>query len=322
MKSMIVRTALLAVTLALAAPHAQAADYPTRSVRFLVGFAPGGGTDVLARLIAQQLTQKWDQPVVVENRPGATGKIAEEVLAGAAPDGYTLLMVNNSFTINAGDRKLTYDPAKAFTPIVRPAMTPDVLVANPAALKVRNMKELIALAKAEPDKLFYGTPGDLSPPHMEMELLKKMAGVNITHVPYSGSGPAMLGVLKGDIQLTFASVQGSLGSIETGKLYPIAISTAFRSPRLPDVPTIAESGVPGYDGGGAWYGVLAPAGLPPDILARINADIVATIKSPDVQRQLGEQGFITIADSPADFAQFVQKDTAKWEDLLKTIGKK
>jgi len=157
---------------------------------------------------------------------------------------------------------------------------------------------------------------------MEMELLKKMAGVSITHVPYSGSGPAMLGVLKGDIQLTFASVQGALGSIETGKLVPIAISTTFRSPRLPNVPTIAESGVTGYDGGGAWYGVLAPAGLPPDVIAKINADILAAIKSPEVKQKLDEQGFVTIGDSPAEFASFVQKDTAKWDDLLRSIGKK
>jgi tripartite-type tricarboxylate transporter receptor subunit TctC len=301
----------------LAVQPARAADYPNRPVRFLVGFAPGGGTDVLARLIAQHLTQRWGQPVVVENRPGATGKIAEELVATSPPDGYTILMVPSAFTI-IGDRKPAHHPAKAFTPIVRPAMIPDILVVNPAILKVSSLKELIEMAKADPKRFFYGTPGEYSPPHMESELIKKMAGVNFTHVPYSGSGPAMLAVMKGDIQMTFASVQGSLGAVESGKLQPLAVSTTFRSARLPNVPTVAEAaGLPGYDGGGSWYGVLGPAGIPPDIVDKINRDMVAVTKSPEVQKILADQGFVTIADTPAEFAEFIQKDIAKWDDLIK-----
>jgi tripartite-type tricarboxylate transporter receptor subunit TctC len=296
---------------------AQAADYPTRSVRFLVGFAPGGGTDVLARILAQQLSQRWGQPVVVENRPGATGKIAEDMVATSPPDGYTIIMVPSAFTI-MGDRKATHHPAKDFTPIVRPAMIPDILVVNPALLKVGSLKELIDMAKADPKKFFYGTPGEYSPPHMETELIKKMAGVNFTHVPYSGSSAAMLAVMKGDIQMTFASVQGSLGAIESGKLQPLAVSTSFRSARLPNVPTVAEAaGLAGYDGGGSWYGVLGPAGIPPDIVEKINRDMVAVTKSPEVQKLLAEQGFVTIADTPAEFKQFIATDIAKWEDLNK-----
>jgi tripartite-type tricarboxylate transporter receptor subunit TctC len=301
----------------LAAPAVWGADFPTRPVRFLVGFAPGGGTDVLARIIAQQLSQKWGQPVVVENRPGATGKIAEELVATSPPDGYTILMVPSAFTI-VGDKKPTHHPAKAFTPIVRPAMIPDILVVNPAILKVGSLKELIEMAKADPKRFFYGTPGENSPPHMESELIKKMAGVNLTHVPYAGSSAAMLAVMKGDIQMTFASVQGSLGAIESGKLQPLAVSTAFRSARLPNVPTVAEAaGLPGYDGGGSWYGVLGPAGIPKDVVNKINADMVAVTKSPEVQKMLAEQGFVTIADSPTEFAQFIDKDIAKWDELQK-----
>ena len=313
---------LALLALAVAGP-AESADYPNRTVHLLVGFAPGGGTDVLARVIAQQLTQKWGKSVVVENRPGATGRIAADLVANAAADGYTILMVNNSFTINPGDGKPGFDPAKAFTPIIRPAMTPDVLVINPTMLKVHTVKEMLAIAKADPQRLFYGTPGDLSPPNMEMELLKMMADVNITHVPYSGSGPAMVGVIKGDIQMTFASIQGSLGSIEAGTLQALAISTAFRSPRLPDVPTVAESGeITGYDGGGAWYGVLGPAKLPPDVLAKIHDDIVTVIKSAEVQKTLSDQGFIVIADSPEEFTQFIHKDVSKWDDVLKAMHRK
>lgn len=309
---------IITLGLLLGGQTAKSAGFPDHPIRFLIGFAPGGGTDVLARLIAQHLTEKWGQSVIVENRPGADGTIAEDVLVHSPSDGYTIMMTNNNLTVTPSEHKLGFDPAKDFTAVVLAARAPDVLVTNPASLKIDSVKELIALAKAKPGQLNYGSTGIGGPPYLEMELLKKIAGVNISHIPYQGSAPATVALLSGEIQMTFSSIQGSLANIKAGKFKALAVSTSFRSPTIPDVPTVAESGdLPTYDGGGSWYGVIAPANVPQDVLTKLHDDIVTIIKSPDVQKTFSEQGFLTVANTPQDFAQFIKQDIPKWSEFFK-----
>jgi tripartite-type tricarboxylate transporter receptor subunit TctC len=298
--------------------HAQ--DYPSKAVRFLVGFAPGGGTDTLSRLIAPHLNTLWGQPVVVENRPGADGSIATELAARAAPDGHTIVMVTNAHTITPFQRKLGYDPVKDFAPVTLVASTPNLLLVHPS-LPVRTLKELIALAKRRPGELSFGSSGTGTSPYLAMELLKQMAGIDMVHVPYKGSGPAVLALVGGHLQLMFGSITSTLPHVQANRLRAIAVSSSSRLPAAADVPTVAESGLPGFEAR-TWYGVLAPARTPTEIVRKIGSDIAAVLRQPDVVGFLGKSGFDAVGNSPEEFLSIIRSDMEKWGKVIRGGSKR
>jgi tripartite-type tricarboxylate transporter receptor subunit TctC len=302
-----------ALTMAVAGVHAQ--DYPSKPVRFLVGFAPGGGTDTLSRLVAPHLTTLWAQPVVVENRPGADGSIATELAARAAPDGYTIVIVTNAHTITPFQRKLGYDPVKDFAPVTLMASTPNLLLVHPS-LPVRSLEELVALAKRRPGELSFGSSGTGTSPYLAMELLKQMAGIDMVHVPYKGSGPAVLALLGGHLQLMFGSITSTLPHVQANRLRAIAVSSSSRLPAAPEVPTVAESGLPGFEAR-TWYGALAPARTPAQIVQKIATDIGAVLRQPDVAGFLAKSGFDPIASSPEEFVSIIRSDMDKWGKVIR-----
>src|SRR5512144_2335881 len=268
------------------AAGAWAQDYPTKPIRIVVPFPPGGATDLLARAVAQRLTEKWGQAVLVDNRPGAGGNIGSELVAKSAPDGYTLEMGTvGTHSINASlYAKMPYDHVKDFVPIILVAGVPNVLVVNPA-LPVNSVQELVAYAKANPGKLNFASSGNGTSIHLSGELFKVMAGVQMTHVPYKGSAPALQDLIGGQVQLMFDNLPPSLPQIKAGKLRALAVTTATRSPALPDLPTIAESGLPGFEAS-SWFGIVAPAGTPPAIVAKLNAEVAKWLASPEAQEKL------------------------------------
>ncbi len=298
--------------------HAQ--DYPSKAVRFLIGFAPGGGTDTLSRLIAPHLNTLWGQPVVVENRPGADGSIATELAARAAPDGHTIVMVTNAHTITPFQRKLGYNPVKDFAPVTLVASTPNLLLVHPS-LPVRTLKELIALAKRRPGELSFGSSGTGTSPYLAMELLKQMAGIDMVHVPYKGSGPAVLALVGGHLQLMFGSITSTLPHVQANRLRAIAVSSSSRLPAAADVPTVAESGLPGFEAR-TWYGVLAPARTPTEIVRKIGSDIAAVLRQPDVVGFLGKSGFDAVGNSPEEFLSIIRSDMEKWGKVIRGGSKR
>jgi len=298
--------------------HAQ--DYPSKAVRFLVGFAPGGGTDTLSRLIAPHLNTLWGQPVVVENRPGADGSIATELAARAAPDGHTIVMVTNAHTITPFQRKLGYDPVKDFAPVTLVASTPNLLLVHPS-LPVRTLKELITLAKRRPGELSFGSSGTGTSPYLAMELLKQMAGIDMVHVPYKGSGPAVLALVGGHLQLMFGSITSTLPHVQANRLRAIAVSSSSRLPAAADVPTVAESGLRGFEAR-TWYGVLAPARTPTEIVRKIGSDIAAVLRQPDVVGFLGKSGFDAVGNSPEEFLSIIRSDMEKWGKVIRGGSKR
>ncbi len=301
---------------------AQAPAYPSKPIRLVVPFPPGGATDILAREVAQKLTEAWGQSVVVDNRPGAGGNIGAELVARAAPDGYTLLMGTvGTHAINASlYAKLPYDHVKDFAPVILVAGVPNVLVVNPA-LPVNTVAELIAYAKANPGKLNFASSGNGTSIHLSGELFKVMAGVQMTHVPYKGSAPAVADLISGQVQLMFDNLPPSLPQIKAGKLRALAVTSATRAPALPDVPTIAEAGLPGFEAS-SWFGVLAPAGTPPAIVARLNAEIAKWLASPEAREKLSKQGANAAGGSPEDFAKHIAAETTKWAKVVKDSGAK
>ena len=309
-----------ALTCALAlGPTAAQADFPDHPVHWIVGFSPGGGADAMARLVGQRLSQKWGQQVIIDNRPGADGVIAGEVVAKSAPDGYTIDFATTNHTVTPSEHKLNYDPIKSFAPVVLMGSHPDVLLVNPS-LPANSVKDLVALAKTKPGQLNYGSTGPGGGPYMEMEILKQRAKINIVNVTYKGVAPALVATLAGEVPMTFGAVDASFEQVKAGKLRALAVTSNVRVPVLPDVPTLAEAAdLPGFNEG-TWYGVIAPAGTPADIVHKMNRDIAEIIKSPDVQKQLFSQGFVTVADTPEEFGQFLRQDMAKWAALLKSLG--
>jgi tripartite-type tricarboxylate transporter receptor subunit TctC len=303
---------------AMTSVHAQ--DYPSKTVRFLVGFAPGGGTDTLSRLIAPHLNTLWGQPVVVENRPGADGSIATELAARAAPDGHTIVMVTNAHTITPFQRKLGYDPVKDFAPVTLVASTPNLLLVHPS-LPVRTLKELVALAKRRPGELSFGSSGTGTSPYLAMELLKQMAGIDMVHVPYKGSGPAVLALVGGHLQLMFGSITSTLPHVQANRLRAIAVSSSSRLPAAPDVPTVAESGLPGFEAR-TWYGVLGPARTPAEIVQKIASDIGAVLRQPDVVGFLAKSGFDAVGSSPEEFVSIIRSDMEKWGKVIRGSSKR
>ena len=296
--------------------------YPTKPIRIVVPFPAGGTTDVLARAAAQKLAETLGQPAVVDNRPGAGGNIGAELVAKSAPDGYTLLMGTvGTHAINPGlYPKLPYDHVKDFAPVILVAGVPNVLVINPA-LPVNSVQELIAYAKANPGKLNFASSGNGTSIHLSAELFKTMAGVQMTHVPYKGSAPALQDLVGGQVQLMFDNLPSSLALIKGGKLKALAVTSATRAAALPDVPTLAESGLPGFEAS-SWFGLLAPTGTPPPVIARLNGEIAKWLATPEAKEKLLAQGANAAGGTPEDFARFITAETAKWQKVVKESGAK
>jgi len=326
MKKLFRWTALLAgLTLAAVgaspAVHAQAV-YPSKPVRLVVPFPAGGTTDILARAAAQKLSEAWGQQVIVDNRPGAAGNIGSELVAKSAPDGYTLLMGTvGTHAINSSlYAKMPYDHVKDFTPVILVAGVPNVLVVTPD-LPVKTVAELIAYGKANPGKLNFASSGSGTSIHLSGELFKVLTGVQMTHVPYKGSAPALTDLMGGQVQLMFDNLPSSLALIKGGKLRAIAVTSLNRAPALPDVPTVAESGVPGFEAS-SWFGILAPAGTPHDVVTKINGDVTKWLASPEAKEKLLAQGANAAGGTPEDFAKHIQAETAKWARVVKESGAK
>jgi tripartite-type tricarboxylate transporter receptor subunit TctC len=307
--------ACAAAAAAIAAPAA-AQEYPARPIRIIVAYTPAGATDILARAVGQKMRENWGQPVIVDNRPGAAGNIGTEIAAKAAPDGYTILMATaGTHGINPGlYRKLSWDP-KDFTAVSLVAMVPNILVVN-NALPVKSVKELIAHLKANPGKLSYGSPGLGSTAHLSMELFKSMTGTNIVHVPYKGSAGVMADVMSGQVALTMDNIPPYLPQVKAGKLRALAVSPAKRTPAAPELPTVAEAGVPGYDSG-AWFGLVAPAGTPKAIVDKLAAETQRILKLPDVRERIGGLGAEVVGNSPAEFNAFIKSEMTKWAIVIR-----
>ena len=293
--------------------------YPAKPIRLILPFPPGGSTDIVARLIGQKLTESWGQPVLIENRPGAGGNIAAETAARAAPDGYTLFQVNVANAIGATlYPKLSYDLITSFAPVIQLATTPYVLLAHPT-VPAKNTTELIALAKARPGQLNYASAGGGSATHLSGELLKSMAGVNIVHVPYKGTGPAVTALLSGEVDLYFATVPAALPLVEAKKLRALGVTSARRSPLMRDVPAIAEAGLKGYETS-TWHGILAPAATPADIVVKLNAEIARTLAQPAVRERLVGQGLDPVGGTPEQFGAYLKTEISKWAVVVKASG--
>jgi tripartite-type tricarboxylate transporter receptor subunit TctC len=313
---------LLGALVALAAMCAFAQSYPNKPIRLVVPFPPGGTTDILARDVGQRLTEALGQPVVIDNRPGAAGNIGSEIVAKSTPDGYTLLMCTvSSHAINPSlYSKLPYDHIKDFAPVVLVARVPNVLEVNPS-VPVYTVTDLIKLAKEKPGQLNFASSGSGTSIHLSGELFKTMAGVNMVHVPYKGSAPAVTDLVGGQVHLMFDNLPSSLQQIKGGKLRAIAVTSAQRSPALPDIPTIAESGLPGFEAT-SWFGVLAPAGTPAAIVNRLNAEVDKWLQSDSGKAQLLEQGALPAGGTPEEFAAYIRAETEKWAKVVKVSGAK
>ena len=305
---------------ALAISAANAEVYPSKPVRMIVAYPPGGGTDIVGRMVAQKLGEALGQPVVVENRGGASGNIGTELAARAVPDGYTVLMGNvapNAINVSLF-RNLPYDPVADFAPVTLVASTPNILVVHPTT-PARTVKEVIALAKAKPGALNFASAGVGSSSHLAGELFRILAGADIVHVPYKGAGPAMVDVLSGQVQLYFATMPAAMPHVKSGKLAPVAVTSARRSQALPGLPTIAESGVSGYEAS-TWYGLLAPARTPGAAVARLHQGVVKILADAAVREKLADQGFEPVGDSPGEFAAYIKSEIAKWGKVIRDAG--
>jgi tripartite-type tricarboxylate transporter receptor subunit TctC len=294
--------------------------YPERPVKLVVPFAPGGSADLVARLIGRALGETWGQQVIVENKGGGSGMIGNDFVAKATPDGYTLTVgTMGPFSVNPTIfEKMPYDPARDFAPITLTGIASHVLVANPQ-VPVHTVSELIALAKAKPGQLTFASSGTGNATHLTFELFKSTAGIDIVHVPYKGGGPAMADLVGGQVAFSFASMPSALPYVKAGRLRAIAVGGATRSPLFPDVPTVAEAALPGFVSED-WQGILAPAKTPAAVVAKLNADLVRTLHTPEMKTRLAGAGFDVKTSTPQEFAEFIRADTAKWAKVLKRSG--
>ena len=294
--------------------------YPAKPIRIVSPFAAGGTNDFLARLVGRLLTEKWGQPSVIENRSGAGGNVGAEFVARAAPDGYTFLM--GSVTTHAINpvlyARLPFDAQRDFAPVSGAAATQTVLVVHPS-LPAKSVSELVALAKSRPQSLHYGSAGNGSISHMGMELFRYTTGTVLTHVPYKGEGQAVIDVMSGQIQVMFPNIPTVFGLLPTGKLRPIAVGGRKRSQLMPQIPTVAEAGVPGYEMSG-WFGLFSPAGVPREVLVRVNAEVTQGLQRSDIQAMLTKQGAEPLPGSVDQFTAFVRDDLAKWAKVVKASG--
>jgi len=297
--------------------------YPARPIHFVVPYPPGGPLDIMARGIGARLAQAWGQPVIVDNRPGAGGNLGADFVARAAPDGYTLLMgAVATHAINPSlYARIPYDPVKDFTPVALVAVVPNILVVHPS-LPVRTVKDLVALARARPGALNFASGSTGSTGHLAGELFKVLAGVDMTHIPYKGAAPAMQDLLAGQVQLMFDNLANALPQVKAGRLRAIAVTTLQRSPAAPDLPTVAESGLPGFDLS-TWFGVMVPAGTPVEIVTRLNAEIVRALGSPELKDRLAAMGAEPPADNtPERFAAFIRSELSKYATVVRESGAK
>jgi tripartite-type tricarboxylate transporter receptor subunit TctC len=313
--------AVLAGSIAAAAGSALAQTYPAKPVRIIVPFPPGGTTDLLARTFAAKLSESLGQQVVVENRAGATGNIGADAAAKSAPDGYTLVIGQASnLAINPTlmGKQLPYDPVKDFAPVTLLASTPNVLVVHPS-LPVRSVRDLVALAKSKPGAILYATSGNGSPGHFCGALLNKLAGISMVHIPYKGAGPALIDVVGGHASLYFTSMPSAQPFVPSGRLRVIAQTSMARSPSMPDLPTVAEAGYPGYDIT-SWWGVLTPAGVPKDIAGRLHTDIVRIANTVEMKERLNGMGTDVVTNTPEQFAAYIKAEIAKWAKVIRETG--
>jgi len=298
---------------------AAAQDYPNRPVRFVVPYPPGGGTDVVARILQEPLAAELGQPIIIDNRGGAAGNLGTDIVAKSLADGYTILFTLSSHTINPKlYDKLPFDVERDFVPVSLATLVPQILVANPG-VPVNSVKELIAYAKANPGKLNYASVGTGSPGHIAGELFKLKTGVDIVHIPYKGGGPAVIDTIGGQVQLLFVTMPAAWQHVKAGKLKALAVTSATRTVTAPDVPTIAESGIPDYVVD-SWYGAFAPAKTPPAIVAKLNAAFAKVLANPQVRERLLAQGAEAAPSTPAEFDRRVKEELAKWEQVIKSAN--
>ncbi|MGZ8155318.1 MAG: tripartite tricarboxylate transporter substrate binding protein [Burkholderiales bacterium] len=312
----------LALALALlshALVHAQ--DYPVKPVRLISGFQPGGGSDIVARLLSEKLAEAWSRPFIVDNRSGAGGTIAMGLAARAPADGYTLLVISGSQITNAAYvTKVPFDLLKVYAPIVQATSGPYLLVVHPS-VNAQNVKELIALAKAKPGQINVGSSGTGSFAHLGLELLKTLTGTDMVHVPYKGSGPALIDLIGGQVQASIVSAPSGMPHVRSGKLRALGVTTLQRSPLNPELPTVAESGVPGF-AVDSWYGLVAPAGAPEAIIRKLNAEIVKILKAPAIVAYLAREGAVPKGGTPAELGALMRAELAKWGKVIRTAGLK
>jgi tripartite-type tricarboxylate transporter receptor subunit TctC len=310
---------LICAAILLAGPVAGAETYPAKPIRLLVPYPPGGAVDIVARTLSQQLSRDWNAQFVIDNRPGAGGVIATEIVAKAPADGYTLIMVATGHALNHYFYKtLPYDTFKDFTAITEVGNAPNILLAA-NNFPIKTVGDLITLAKEKPGQITYGTAGTGTSPHLAGELFAYMAKVKIVPVPYKGGAPALADLVAGQIPITFNNIPESFGQIKGGLVRPIAVTTAARSPVLPDVPTVAESGIPGYDTG-VWWGVIGPAGLPKPVTAKLHDGFVAALHEPAVSKHLMDLGAVPIGNTPKEFEKVIQAESAKWAPIMQAAG--
>ena len=311
---------LLPFAFCLGIDAAEAQQYPVKPIRFVAPFAPGGGTDFIARVAAQKLTEAVKQQVIVENRPGAGGTLGAEVGAKAAPDGYTFTVIAGSYAVNPSLYKLAFDPVGDITPVIQFSQGPFLVVVHPA-LTIKNMKDLIALAKSKPGGLSYATSGQGSIVHLSTELFLFMAGIKAVHIPYKGTGPAITDTMSGQTQFLFGSIAAVMPVVKQGRLRGIAVTTARRIPALPDIPTIAESGVKGYDVI-LWHGLIGPKGLPRAIVDRVNADLNKALLAKDMEEKLAADGVSAAGGTPEQFGALIKRDIETWRKVVRMAGVK
>lgn len=298
-----------------AAPSA----YPTRPIRLIVPYAPGGGADTLARGIGQKLSETPGYTIVIDNRGGGGTILGSDLAAKSPPDGHTIILVASTHAVVSSlHRKLPYDPIKDFAPVVRVASAPNILVLHPS-VSAASVKELVELAKSRPGQLVYASSGNGGGSHLAMELLKSVARIDLLHVPYKGTGPAMIDLLSGQARLMFGGMIGTLTHVRSRRLKALAVSSAKRSPVVPDLPTIAESGFPGYEAA-TWYGVLAPAGTALPIVRKLNAEIIGTLNNPELRQRMSSQGADPAPTTPEEFAAYIKSEVTKWAKVVKESG--
>lgn len=319
------KTLVASLLAAIALPAVAAEDvqkYPSKPIRLVVPFTPGGSTDILARVIGQKLTEAWGRQVVIDNRPGAGGNIGVELVAKSAADGYTLVMGHiGTFGVNPTlYPKLPYDPLKDFQPVTLVALVPNMLSVNPG-VPAKSVKELVALAKAKPGTINFGSGGNGSAAHLAGEYFKLLTKTDITHIPYRGTAPAVTDLISGQIQMIITGVPPTINFAKAGKLRALAVATSKRLALLPELPTIAEAGVPGYEAT-QWYGVLAPARTPRPIVMKLNAEMAKAIHGPDVKAKLAADAAEPVGNSPEEFGEFIKKEIARWAPVVKASGAK
>jgi len=316
----VLRRGMVAFAASALAVQAQAQNYPVRPVRLVVPFSPGGAADVPGRILTQKLSEALGHQVVVDNRPGAGSTIGAELVAKAPPDGYTLLTISNTHFVSAAlYKKLAYDAVNDYAPVTQVTSAPNVIVVHPS-LPVKSVRELIALAKAKPGKIDYASSGNGSTQHLTGALFCKMTGIDMTHIPYRGSGPVTADLLSGQVTVGFPGIAGMLPHIKAGKLRALAVTSAKRSPELPDLPTVAQAGVKGYDVT-AWFGVAGPKGMPRDIVLKLHAELLRILKNPEVEKLLLTAGQeVAWQETPELFGEMLKVESAKWARMVRESG--